>query len=755
MKQAITIVFASLLVSVSSVSADDDTDADVRLPVAVEKQLVLAGGNRMQIEAALQRVPDDQKTSMEFLVTHMPPADLRTLTADLLLENVRLAHKARAKSKWKISDELFLNDVLPYANVDETRESWRPAMFARASEIVKDCQTPGEAAQRLNQHLFKQVGVKYSTKRKKANQSPSESIDQGLASCTGLSILLVDACRSVNVPARIVGIPSWTTKKGNHTWVEIWDDGEWHFTGACEYSAKGLDKAWFIGDAAKANKQSRLNSIYAVSYQATDTKFPMVWSRDGPKSFAVNVTDRYSGEAKPVDNDAIELFIRVVSTDTGDRVKVPVTVKSADDANAKVHQGNSRDESADTNDILSFMLKRGKRYELAAPGLDGGSNGVLAFETGKKERQHLDIKVATDTRAVSKAEAAALVKKLGAEYLNELREDRKAEWEAKSIEIGDLKMKFDYRTFGDKPENGRSLFISMHGGGGAPPRVNEQQWKNQIKLYEPEEGIYLAPRAPTDTWNLWHEKHIDKFFARIIEDAIAIEDVDPNRVYIMGYSAGGDGVYQLAPRMADQLAAAAMMAGHPNGVSPLGLRNIGFTLHMGGKDGAYKRNQKASEWKEKLAQLKADDPGGYAHEVVIHPKFGHWMERKDAVAVPWMAKFTRDPLPKKVVWNQSGVTHDRYYWLAAEPDDRKGGAKMVVTRDGNEFEILETDKVAQVIIRLNDAMVDFEQPVVVKHDGKTQTFRVSRDAGLIKKTLMERGDIGSVFSAEIKINVDG
>ena len=57
-------------------------------------------------------------------------------------------------------------------------------------------------------------------------------------------------------------------------------------------------------------------------------------------------------------------------------------------------------------------------------------------------------------------------------------------------------------------------------------------------------------------------------------------DVDPNRVYIMGYSAGGDGVYQLAPRMADRWAAAAMMAGHPNDASPLGLRNItGFNHH--------------------------------------------------------------------------------------------------------------------------------------------------------------------------------
>ena len=33
---------------------------------------------------------------------------------------------------------------------------------------------------------------------------------------------------------------NWANKRGNHSWVEIWDDGRWNFTGACEYSAKGL-----------------------------------------------------------------------------------------------------------------------------------------------------------------------------------------------------------------------------------------------------------------------------------------------------------------------------------------------------------------------------------------------------------------------------------------------------------------------------------------------------------------------------------
>ena len=39
-------------------------------------------------------------------------------------------------------------------------------------------------------------------------------METGVATCTGLSILLVDACRSVGVPARIAGTPLWS----NNSW---------------------------------------------------------------------------------------------------------------------------------------------------------------------------------------------------------------------------------------------------------------------------------------------------------------------------------------------------------------------------------------------------------------------------------------------------------------------------------------------------------------------------------------------------------
>ena len=70
-------------------------------------------------------------------------------------------------------------------------------------------------------------------------------------------------------------------------------------------------------------------------------------------------------------------------------------------------------------------------------------------------------------------------------------------------EFDDLEMKYAHLPFGEKPENGHALYISMHGGGGTRADVNEKQWMNQIRLYQPTEGIYVAPRAPTDTCLLY------------------------------------------------------------------------------------------------------------------------------------------------------------------------------------------------------------------------------------------------------------
>ena len=242
-------------------------------------------------------------------------------------------------------------------------------------------------------------------------------------------------------------------------------------------------------------------------------------------------------------------------------------------------------------------------------------------------------------------------------------------------------------------------------------------------------------------------------FARIIENLVVFEGVNPNRVYLMGYSAGGDGVFQLAPRMADHFAAASMMAGHPNETSPLGLRNLPFAIYMGGRDAAYSRNKKAEQWKQMLGDLRKKDAKGYQHQVTIYPNKGHWMDRQDASAIPWMAKCARNTGPEKVVWKQDDVTHGRFYWLAADAKNRGGRAQVVVSRDGQTVDI-ESATVKKLSILCNDRLFDLEKPVIVKQGDKTLfSGKVKRSIGVIAMRLAERPDKSFGFTGQITVEL--
>lgn len=323
-------------------------------------------------------------------------------------------------------------------------------------------------------------------------------------------------------------------------------------------------------------------------------------------------------------------------------------------------------------------------------------------------------------------------------------------WSQKQITFGDYKMKFEYRVIGNKPADGRSLYISLHGGGNTSPDANDQQWKNQIGLYSPKEGVYLAPRAPTNTWNLWHEDHIDNMFAELIRGAIINADVNPDKVYLLGYSAGGDGLFQLAPRMADYWAAASMMAGHPGDASALGLRNLPFAIYMGGADAAYKRNELAEVWRLKLDSLEKQHPGSYIHDVHIYPGMPHWMSRKDTIAISWLASFRRNALPSKVAWHQDDRHHSMFYWLGVPADQAETAAEAIVGISKNVITIEKNDN-ATLYIYLNDKLANLDKKVKVVMNGKVLfNGKVGRKAAIIEKTAT-RLDPQLVFSARLTL----
>lgn len=691
----------------------------------------------------------------QFLIEHMPEADRKGLSTAFLSENLDLAFKARDTFPWSrdIPEEIFLNDVLPYAVFDEPRDPWRADFMAKAAPIVEGAQTSSEAAQRLNRQFFKLINTHYDPGRKRTNQSPKESIEQGKATCTGLSIILVDACRAVGIPARAVGIPLWPNKRGNHTWVEIYDQGQWHYTGADEPNDKGLNHAWFTKAASAAIQDHPLHAIYATSWEPQGTHFPMVWARDSKEVGAVNVTTRYSGPKRIAHQVGIRLFS---DESRGSRIATKGWLTTAD--GSVIEPFTTKAGTSDLNDMPQVTVAPGERYRLRFM-VDTQLMESMPF-TAARGTSTIDLRIGElrtvsarmPAQALTREQAEAAIQKTYAALLAKQKEKRSKELGQKSITIGEHQLKWLEKTFGDAPAGERSLWISMHGGGGAPEQVNTQQWRNQFKLYQPKEGIYLTPRAPTNTWNLWHQKHIDPLFSRLIENMVALRGVDPDKVYLMGYSAGGDGVWQLAPRMADRYAAASMMAGHPNEAKLLGLRNLPFGIFCGALDHQHKRNEVCAQRIKQIKKLAEADPGGYLNMTRLYEGMGHWMKLKDAEALPWMAKFSRNPWPHKIVWYQDNVTHDRFYWLEL-PEGRATKGQRIDAAVSGQTITLTGDIPKGMRLLLHDKLLDLDQPVTVIVNRATPTqHQVERHAGIIRKALRQRLDPKSTPTAAIVID---
>jgi hypothetical protein len=240
---------------------------------------------REALEAYVSTLEGERHEAGRFLLEHLPPADATHLPVALFRENLEQAFVARETHPWTkaLDQPIFFNDVLPHAIVDETRDPWRLRLRELFVPLLGDAATIHDASKVVSANIAHLTGVKYSTEREKACQSPAESMRQGLASCTGLSILMVDALRAVGVPARLIAIPMWGTLEGNHTWVEIHDDGGWHMTGYGS-GPDSWDKSWEIDRCAYCDPEQPIHGVFATSYRPTGLDFPTIWTWRGRPS---------------------------------------------------------------------------------------------------------------------------------------------------------------------------------------------------------------------------------------------------------------------------------------------------------------------------------------------------------------------------------------------------------------------------------------------------------------------------------------
>ena len=335
-----------------------------------------------ELRAMLDELDGAEREDMEFLLINMLSSDRDNMSLELLKENVVYANIAREKYEWAkaLPKEIYQHDVLPFHVVDEVRDAWRKELYEMFAPAVDTCKTMYDAVCAVNANIPQLTGVHYNTKREKTNQSPRESMRQGMASCTGLAILLVDAYRAVGIPARFAGTASWHDNRGNHSWTEVWLDGQWRVTEY--YFPSELDHLWFMADASKAKAEDRTYAIYATRFGKADDWFPMVWA-DGdvegrpieelPRTVgAENVTERYIALAYEQYTRHIEAgthtFIKIAgykergkTEHSEDRVAMGVDVFRGTE---QMGGGLTANELRDMNDMFSVLVPKNTEYEL-------------------------------------------------------------------------------------------------------------------------------------------------------------------------------------------------------------------------------------------------------------------------------------------------------------------------------------------------------------------------------------------------------
>ena len=136
---------------------------------------------------------------------------------------------------------------------------------------------------------------------------------RGYGRCGEESVFLVNALRSVGIPARQVYVPRWSHCDDNHAWVELWCDGKWYFTGACE-PLMILNKGWFTNASSRAMMvHSRLFDLFpaegedVIGKEGAAVMLNQTARYARVKTVSVKVTDKEGAAVKGAQEQFLEM----------------------------------------------------------------------------------------------------------------------------------------------------------------------------------------------------------------------------------------------------------------------------------------------------------------------------------------------------------------------------------------------------------------------------------------------------------------
>ncbi|MCI0341259.1 MAG: hypothetical protein L0216_08930 [Planctomycetales bacterium] len=313
-----------------------------------------------------------------------------------------------------------------------------------------------------------------------------------------------------------------------------------------------------------------------------------------------------------------------------------------------------------------------------------------------------------------------------------------------------------YTVIGTKGKARQPLLIGLHGGGEG---VGDGA---QIAAFFGGSGMLsIYPTVMQKDDSAWNKEREERYVLALLEEAKRSFDVDTNRVYLAGHSMGGYGTWSIGCRHADRFAALAEGAGGLFGRGKRADGTVEVEEHLlpnlfrtpiwffHSTDDPQVGPGPDQEAARILADLRTKT-GGYEHVWKEYTNIGHGMPKDGWTPIwKWMEGKTRDPAPKKVIWEPTRPYKRQLFWLYwAEP--RKGAHVEAEVTAPNRIEVKGAAPGLSVLLR--QGLVDLRKPVTVLADGQeVHSGPVPETLGAILSSAGESRDRELLFTARVSV----
>lgn len=233
--------------------------------------------------------------------------DARTLDAGYIIDNIDAAFETWNRSSWKkeVSEELFLNHILPYRFVNEqlSPKGWRDSLFQRYHSVVDTITDLKRAYYAVYRSVSAEVRVRHiGNMPYMLNAIDISHIKRGR--CLQQCLYIAYVMRALGIPAVVDGITRWANYgTTGHSWVALVTADGTYTVGAGDSVARRYNPI----NSSSFSLKHKVEDDYPVPLDFVKT-VPKIWRN----SYAIHTPD-YSDRA--AESSVSESFSYVYSED--------------------------------------------------------------------------------------------------------------------------------------------------------------------------------------------------------------------------------------------------------------------------------------------------------------------------------------------------------------------------------------------------------------------------------------------------------